>query len=244
MAKKLSESAANAGTQRIFIAAPSVAPFAARHPIPAKSRPILLDAMACFLATAMGSLAPQAVTLFDPAPRKPLVGAVDSASGKFVDRVLIGGLRPLSFEDSKVSPPPAFTIAAPRPDSVLAREEAKLVVRNVAAPAPARAAKELSPRKPEKTAELKPAETMPLAATASAPLAAPLATPLAAPTAAPFPAGAAETNRQREPEEQGALAALTPANLSSKLGPLGQKVIGGAKAIGGAVASGFGWLGY
>jgi hypothetical protein len=149
-----------------------------------------------------------------------VVASDEVEGGKFVDRIMIGGLQPISFESSK-APPPAFTTIALPPSAADAREMAGPAVQK-AAIAPPTPARPLA-KKSEKIAETKPASPAP---------------PAAAETLA-----SADSRRQEAPAEAGDLAALTPSSLSSKLAPLGQKVWGGAKSVGSALNSGLGWFG-
>jgi hypothetical protein len=208
--------------RRISVLAPSATPFAAQHGVQVRSRSILTDAAACFVATALGSLSPQALSLFDVAPTKPVAVNVDPESGKFTDRVLIGGLRPLSWEEgAKVAPAPAFTTAPALPDD--AEEAAELHPKaGVTAAKPVRDA---APKKPERTPEVKAPE----APTAPAPVAMAASEP-AAPEA-----------KSEGQGSQSALASLTPSAVSAKVA---EKVWSGAKSVGGAVSGGLSWLGY
>lgn len=222
MQKKLDECADSIRAdkpRRIVIEAPRVVPFSLPAPAHPRPRSIYVEAAVCFFATALGSLSPQALSLFDLAPHKAVLGRVDPQSGKFLDRVLVGGLQPISFDDADAAPAPAFTAMQP-----LASEAPAYAARQK--PVAARPAKEAVMKRAEKPAAAPhPAE--------AAPVPAPHAEmDAAAPEARP------------EPAEQGVLAALTPASLSAKLAPVGQKVVSGAKSLGGAVASGLGWLGY
>jgi hypothetical protein len=176
--------------------------------------------VACFVATALGSLTPQALTFLEPAPIRHGVGFVDQAGGKFADRVLIGGLQPISWEPAK-APPPAFTTFATPPSAAEARDEEKPAIRKIATAAQTLARPPV--KKSEKTGETTPVD--------------------AAPPAASETAAAVESNHPSEPADQGILAALTPSSLSSKLAPLGQKVWGGAKSVGSALNAGLGWFG-
>jgi hypothetical protein len=216
---KNSESAA-AGSNRVFIKGPLATPFAARHSAPTTSRAVLTDAAACFLATALGSLTPQALTFLEPAPVRHVVASDDVEGGKFVDRILIGGLQPISFELSK-APPPVFTTIALPPSAADAQEDARPAVQKVAIATPA-LARPLAKRS-EKIAETKPASAAPPAATETL--------------------ASADSRQQEAPAEAGVLAALTPSSLSSKLAPLGRKVWGGAKSVGNALNAGLGWFG-
>lgn len=174
---------------RIDRQSPHVAPFSAHRRLQARSRSMLVDAAACFVATALGSLSPQALSLFDFPVNRPVVVNIDPASGKFTDRVLIGGLRPIAWEeDAKVAPAPVFTFA-PKLQEAEAAPGAY-----VKAAAPARPARETAPKK-EKTFETKAAEapTQPVAASAPAVVA------------------------EQKAEDQGVLATLTPSSVSVKL---------------------------
>jgi hypothetical protein len=217
---KNSESA-DAGSNRVFIEATSATPYAARHSGQPKPRSILTDAAACFVATALGSLTPQALTFLEPAPTRHSVGVVEQSGGKFADRVLIGGLRPISWEPAQ-APPPAFTTFATPPSAAEAREDEKPAIRKIATAASGLARPPV--KKSEKTGEATPADAAPLAASEAA--------------------AVGESNRPSEPADQGLLAALTPSSLSSKLVPLGQKVWSGAKSVGSALDAGVGWFGY
>ncbi len=222
MENKLAESVRRPAPRPIMIEAPTVVPFSIHSPVRhVRSRPILIDAAACFIATAMGSLSPQALSLMDLAPPKSVVANVDPESGKFIDRILVGGLQPLSWEESEVASAPAFTTVPPLP----AGEARAYAAPQKAAPLKA---KDAVVKKPEKLV----ASRTPDAAQIPA-------------AAAPHPdMDALATETKPEPSEQGVLAALTPASLSAKLVPVGQKVWGGAKSVGGAVSSGLSWLGY
>jgi hypothetical protein len=107
-----------------------------------------VDAAACFLATALGSLSPQALGLFDFAPTALTVGRPDAQEGKFTDRVLVGGLAPLSWEESRPVPPvPAF-LHASWPGPEVAGEPPRQIA---AAARPV--AREPAPRRIEKPSE-------------------------------------------------------------------------------------------
>lgn len=208
--------------RRISALAPSVAPFAAHHGPQVRSRSILIDAAACFVATALGSLSPQALSLFDIAPTKPIAANADPESGKFTDRVLIGGLRPISWEDgAKVAPAPAFTTAPALPNET---EEAS-ELHPKAGVGLAKPVRDAAPRKPDRAPEAK--------------------APEAAPTPAPAAMAASEPAApETKPEGQGSqsvLASLTPSAVSAKVA---EKVWSGAKSVGGAVSGGLSWLGY
>jgi hypothetical protein len=222
--------------RRSPVEAPCVEPFHLPRAGHARPRPVAIDAMACFLATALGSLAPQALSLFDLAPATAVVGAVVPADGKFTDRVLIGGLQTLNW-DAPATATPAF-VKAPAP-TVAATEPAP--ARAIPTP-PARPARDLAQRRPDKAPEPRLAE-------ASAPAPVPAATP-ASPSAA-TPADATRPGAEpvaeakpAAPAEHGPLAVLAPAGLTSRLAPIGEKMVNGAKAVGGAVASGLAWIGY
>lgn len=176
------------------------------------------------MATALGSLAPQAINLLDLAPNKPVVANVDPESGKFIDRILVGGLQSLSWDDRNMPPPPAFLSAPTLPAAVAETiEDAPRKTVAVAA-------------KPVKEAQLvKKAEKAPEKA-AEAPTPTP---PVRVAAAIPAP------DSKPEPVDEGLFAALTPANVSTKLAPVGQRVWSGARSFGGSVvAGGLSWLGY
>lgn len=176
------------------------------------------------MATALGALAPQALNLLDLAPNKTVVANVDPESGKFIDRILVGGLQSLSWDDRNMPPPPAFLSAPTLPAAVAETiEDAPRKTVAVAA-------------KPVKEAQLvKKAEKAPEKA-AEAPTPTP---PVRVAAAVPAP------DSKPEPADEGLFAALTPANVSSKLAPVGQRVWSGARSFGGSVvAGGLSWLGY
>lgn len=225
MQKKLDDSAVTANPRQIG-SGPFVGPFHGHGVTPARSRSILIDAAACFIATALGSLSPQALSLLELAPAQQLAASVDPEGGKFTERVLIGGLQSLSWEDSKASLTPAFTTVPTLPGA----EEAPAFVSRKTVAAPARPVKEPVVKKPEKAPEAKLAEAL----------------PVSLPAPAPRPASETVVTAEPKPEaaEQGVLSALTPSNLSSKVAPVGQKVWSGAKSLGGVVASGLSWIGY
>jgi hypothetical protein len=218
--------------RRSPVEAPCVEPFQLPRPAHARPRPVAIDAAACFLATALGSLAPQALSLFDLAPATAVVGSVVPADGKFTDRVLIGGLQTLNW-DAPATATPAF-VKAPAP-TVAATEPAP--ARTVPTP-PARPARDLAQRRPDKAPEPRLAE-------ASAPAPVPVPFPAATPADAPRPSAEPVTEaKPAAPAEHGPLAVLAPAGLTSRLAPIGEKMVNGAKAVGGAVASGLAWIGY
>jgi hypothetical protein len=209
-------------TRRVSFDPPSAAPFAAHSGVHVRSRSILIDAAACFVATALGSLSPQALSFFDFDSARPLASNVDPESGKFTDRVLIGGLRPISWEDSaKAPPPPAFTAVALRGGA-----ETPADLPPKAGLAAAKPTKEATPKKLERAPEPKIADAAP----------APLET-AARPPAAAEP----KSEGQSVSVSQGLLAALTPLSVSAKVA---EKVWTGAKSVGGAVSGGLSWLGY
>jgi hypothetical protein len=209
------KSDAGASQDWTAIEPPSANSLSARSRIRARSRSILLDAAICFIATALGSLSPQALGLLDLTPARPIAVNLEPDSGKFTDRVLVGGLRPISWEKAEIAPAPAF-LAAPQPTI---EDGGAPALDRIGATTPAKPAKEVGARRAERAAE----------------------------TVAPPPAPV--VNESVAPEtkaaaEQGAFAALTPANVSSKLAPFGQKIWSGAKSLGGAVTSGLSWFGY
>ena len=199
---------------------PSVSPFAAPAAVQVRSRSILIDAAACFVATSLGSLAPQAFDLLEP-PRHVISANVDPASGKILDRVLIGGLQPFAGEEERVAPPPRF-LAYPALASAAAANDAPSETH----PAQARASSDRSATAARRSPEMRVADTVPTPETRPADVA-----------AAPESARPAETA-----EQGGLLSALTPSGLSSKLAPVGQKVWSGAKSVAGVVAGGFSWF--
>lgn len=205
--------------------APWIAPISVHRPAQARSRSILLDAAVCFMATGLGSLAPQALGLFDLAPEKPITAHIDPQSGKFIDRILVGGLQPLSWEDKNMPPSPAF-LSAPVPPVAVGEpiEDApRKIVAAVSKPVKEAAIIKKAEKAPQKAVEAAP--TPPPARVAAVEVAAPDSKP--------------------EPVEQGLFAALTPSNVSSKLAPVGQRVWSGARSLGGSVvAGGLSWLGY
>lgn len=176
------------------------------------------------MATALGSLAPQALNLLDLAPNKPVMANIDPESGKFIDRILVGGLQSLSWDDKNMPPPPAFLSAPTLPAAVA--ETIEDAPRKTVAAAAAKPVKEAPlVKKAEKVPEraVEPTPTPPVRVAANIP----------APDSKP------------EPADEGLLAALTPANVSSKLAPVGQRVWSGARSLGGSVvAGGLSWLGY
>ncbi len=189
----------------------------AHRVIRAKSHSILMNAAACFVATALGSLVPQAPDLFDFAANKPVAANVDPESGKFTDRVLVGGLQPIAWEeDAAVAPAPAFTTMPILPGS--AEAPAPASPRPRAEVAPAKPSKEPAPKRTERAPEPRSAEA----------------------TRSPSPA-ASETVPESKLEEPGVLASLTPSVVSAKLA---QKVWSGARSVGSAVSGGLNWLGY
>lgn len=196
--------------------APFVAPFSAHHMHQTKSRSILIDAAACFFATALGSLSPLALGLFDIGSTKPVVMQVDPQSGKFTDRILIGGLQPITWEeDAKVAPAPAFTTAPALPAGVeTAAPPAKIAL------ASGKTAREPVSRRNERAPEAKSAETA------------------MAPTAPSEPASDPKSERT---EERSVLAALTPSALSAKVS---EKAWAGVRSVSGVVTGGLSWLGY
>lgn len=204
-------------TRRAPFASPAVAPLAAHRGVQVRSRSILMDAAACFVATALGSLSPQALSLVDLDLGKPVGANVDPESGKFTDRVLIGGLRPLSWEEpTKIAPTPVFVSGAFQEGVGSTREVHPEVV--LAAAKPAKPA----PKKPERAPEPKAAE------------------------AAPAPVSASATAPEAKSDgsvsaSQGVLAGLTPSAVSEKLA---EKVWTGAKSVSGMVSGGLSWLGY
>ncbi|QGM98856.1 hypothetical protein [Methylocystis parvus] len=198
---------------------PSVAPFSARHALQTKSRSILVHAAACFFATALGSLSPMALDLFDGTLTTSVAANVDPESGKFTDRILIGGLHPISWdEDAKVAPAPAFTMVPILSDNA---EPSRARVALVSA----RSLKEPGVRRIDRGPEAKSLETT--------------AAPIVASEPAPEP-------KAEKIEERGALAALTPSVLSAKVlsAKVSEKAWAGVKSVGGAVTSGLSWLGY
>ncbi len=217
MGKKLEDGAT---ARRVVVQVPSVASFSAHRP-GRGSRSLLTDAAVCFIATALGSLSPQALNLLDLAPEKPLAFNVDPQSGKFTDRILVGGLRPLSWEERGAPPAPAF-LAAPTPQNAVDPGEEAAGQGVAAALKPHK--ETASSRKIEKGFE-KVAEAAP----------APSIRPVAEPVL---------TQARSEAAEEGVSSALTPTNLSTKLAPVGQKLWGGAKRLGDAVTGGLSWFGY
>lgn len=175
------------------------------------------------MATALGSLAPQALNLFDLAPEKPITAHIDPQTGKFIDRILVGGLQPLSWEDKNLPPSPAF-LSAPALPSIVEEPIEDTPPKTLAA----------APRPVKEAAIFKKAEKAPPKSVDGAPTPpARVAVELSAP------------DSRLEPVEQGLFAALTPANVSSKLAPVGQRVWSGARSLGGSVvAGGLSWLGY
>ncbi len=200
-------------------AGPSVAPFWAHGGAETKRRSVASEAAACFFATALGSLSPQALSLLDLTPtRQPTVSA-SAETSKFTDRVLIGGLRSISWEDAPVTAPAFTTVqAVPGP-----------AVRDEAPARPSSAPVRAAARKAEKSAETKIVDQV--AATR-------------APESEATPPAATREPRPEATEQGGALSALTPSTVSSKLAPIGQMVAGGARTVGSAVAGGLSWLGY
>lgn len=183
------------------------------------------------MATALGSLAPQALNLLDLAPDKPAVANVDPESGKFIDRILVGGLQSLSWDDKNMPPPPAFLSAPTLPAAVA--ETIEDAPRKTLAAA----------SKPVKEAQLvKKAEKAPEKAVEATP-----PTPPTPPVrvAAAIPAPDSKPEPKPEPVDEGLFVALTPSSVSSKLAPVGQRVWSGARSLGGSVvAGGLSWLGY
>lgn len=202
---------------------PLVARFSLPRPAAARSRSIFLDAAVCFLATALGSLAPQALNWLDLAPNKPVVANVDPESGKFIDRILVGGLQSLSWDDKNMPAPPAFLSAPTLPAAVA--ETIEDAPRKTVAAAAAKPVKEAQVvKKAEKTPEKAVEAPMP---------------PVRVAAAIPAP------DSKPEPVDEGLFAALTPSSVSSKLAPVGQRVWSGARSLGGSVvAGGLSWLGY
>jgi hypothetical protein len=234
MQKRLEDQASG----RIKIAPPSVEPFHLPRPAHPRSRPVAIDAAVCFLATALGSLSPQALDILDLAPSKAVLGHVDPESGKFTDRILIGGLQSLSWNEA-VAAKPAFTkVSAPAgaAESAASAPPAPVVSPPRAAPVPpAKPVRELAQRRPEKAPE-------PKVATAAPP---PAPVPAAAPVAEPKAVlDAVAEAKPATASEHGVLSALAPTALTSRLAPVGEKMINGARAIGGAVTSGLAWIGY
>lgn len=203
---------------------PLIARFSLPRPAETRSRSIFIDAAVCFMATALGALAPQALNLLDLAPNKTVVANVDPESGKFIDRILVGGLQSLSWDDRNMPPPPAF-LSAPTLSAAVAETIEDAPRKNVAVAA-----------KPVKEAQLvKKAEKAPEKAV-EAPTPTP---PVRVAAAVPAP------DSKPEPVDEGLFAALTPANVSSKLAPVGQRVWSGARSFSGSVvAGGLSWLGY
>lgn len=218
MGKKLEDGAT---TRRVVVQVPSVAPISAHHPGQGGSRSLFTDATVCFIATALGSLSPQALNLLDLAPEKPLAFNIDPQSGKFIDRILVGGLRPLSWEEESAPPTPAFLSSTPQSAVHLTGEEAP---RQVAAASVKLARETATSRKIEKGSE-KVGDATP----------APPIRPVAEPVL---------TQVRSEATEEGMAPALTPSSLSTKLAPVGQKLWSGAKRLGDALTGGVSWLGY
>ncbi|WP_442753763.1 hypothetical protein ACNHKD_12230 [Methylocystis sp. JAN1] len=213
-----------ARSRRVSAVTPAVAPFPAHRALQAKSRSILTDAVACFVATALGSLSPQALSLVDFTSTEPVAVNVDPESGKFTDRVLIGRLQPLSWEDgAEVAPPPAFA-AAP---SFSGDAGASADLPPKPSLAAARPARDGAPKRIERAPEPKTAE------------AAALPTPASAANESAAPEARAEG--QGLPGSQGVLASLTPSSVSAKVA---EKIWSGAKSVGGVVSDRLGWLGY
>jgi hypothetical protein len=191
------------------------APFSAHRVIRAKSRSILMNAVACFVATALGSLVPHAPDLFEAVASKPLSANVDPESGKFTDRVLVGGLQPIAWEEDRaVAPAPAFAMMPILPGSA----ESAAFSHPKAAIAPTKPLKETAPKRAERAAESRSAEAIP----------------------APSPVASGPALEPKS-EEPGVLASLTPSAVSAKLA---QKVWSGARSVGSAVSGGLSWLGY
>jgi hypothetical protein len=228
MQKRLEDQASS----RIKIAAPSVEPFHLPRPAHPRTRPVAIDAAVCFLATALGSLSPQALDILDLAPAKAVLGHVDPESGKFTDRILIGGLQPLSWNEPTETKPAFIKVTAP-----VSVAEAPVAAAPRAIPVPpAKPVRELAQRKPEKAPESK------LVTAAPAPVAAPLV--VAAPVEPkPAPETVTETKPTPAPEP-GVLSALSPSGFGARLAPVGEKMVNGAKAVSGAVTSGLAWIGY
>ncbi|BDV34586.1 hypothetical protein [Methylocystis iwaonis] len=214
----------SAAERRAAEDAPSIVRVSLRRPAETRSRAIFLDAAVCFMAAVVGSLAPQALNLLDLAPDKPVVANVDPESGKFIDRILVGGLQPLSWDDRKTPPPPAFLSAPALPAAVAETIEdaPRKVVAAVSKPVKEAQSVKKAERAPEKAAEAAPTTPVRVAAVdASAP------------------------NAKPEPVEEGLFAALTPSSVSTKLAPVGQRMWSGARSLGGSVvAGGLSWLGY
>ncbi|MGJ0509452.1 MAG: hypothetical protein ACR652_20490 [Methylocystis sp.] len=242
MLKKLDECDSTARQAPAAIDARTVWPFGMPAPRRVKTRPILIDAAACFIATSLGSLSPQALSLLDLTPTRTISDRVDAGSGKFTDRVLIGGLQPLSWDDPATSRAPAL-MRAPAPDfadeTPAAPAARAVVVKTAGEPAvtatPARSVREAVVKRPDKspetkTPEIKAAEAVP----------APPPAPEVRPAAEPAPAPEAKA----QAGESGLLSAFSPASLSTRLAPVGQKVANGAKSLGGVVAGGLSWIGY
>lgn len=209
--------------RRISVLAPSVTSFSAQHGARVGSRSILTNAAACFIAAALGSLSPQALSLFDFTSTRPVTSNIDTESGKFTDRVLIGGLRPLSWEDgARVAPAPAFTTAPALPED--AEEAAEFHPKTgVALAMPVRDA---APRKPERAPDVKTPDVA--------------AAPAPAATAASEPAPPPETKAEGR-GFQSVFASLTPSSASAKVA---EKVWSGAKSVSSALSGGLNWLGY
>jgi hypothetical protein len=216
------KSEVDATLRRVIVQAPSAAACSAHQPGPGGLRSLVADAALCFFATALGSLAPQALNLLDFAPQKPLAFHIDPQSGKFTDRILVGGLRPLSWDDESARPAPAFLVA-PAPPSVvdLLRED---VPRQMAAA--------IKPAKEAATTGRRVEKAIEKAAPAT--------------PAPPIRHGVEPVVSQARSEaaEEGMSPPLTPSSVSSRLAPVGQKLWSGAKSLGDAMIGSLSWLGY
>jgi hypothetical protein len=196
----------------------------------AGSRRILINAAACFIATALLAFVPQEWKVVGFVPSHEFASRTGPVSGKFLDRVETPGANLSTFEERRIAPIMAnFTS---QPNLEIMSDIQKDVAKNeLAAEKPtataARPTKGGAARKQERVSETKSlveaaAPWKPAKATVDA------------------PASLQETRQKPEDLEQNLLARLNPTSLASKLPSVGQKAWNGAAALGGALSD---WVG-
>ncbi len=196
----------------------------------ARSRRILIDAAACFIATSLLAFVPQDWKVDGFIPSQEFASKTDPVSGKFLDRVETPRANLSTFEERRMAPIMANLVAQPNLGIMSdLPKDAPIIERAAEKPtaAVARPTKAVASKKQERVSETKSlieATTPPKPAKATL----------------DAPASVQETQQKPEDLEQNLLAKLNPTSLASKLPSVGQKALNGAAALGGALSD---WVG-
>lgn len=201
----------------------------------ARSRRILIDAAAFFIATSLLAFVPQDWKVDGFVPAQEFASKTDPVSGKFLERVETPGANLPASEGNRIAPIMANFVAQPNLGTMsdMPKDMANKGMANNERPAEkptaavARPPKAVTSKKQERASETK---SLVKAATPSKP----------AKETVDAPASAQEARQQPEDSEQNLLTKLNPASLASKLPSVGQKALNSAATLGGALSD---WVG-